>query len=67
MTPTKEAAFLRRVTEKMKDQIEILSPYLGSAKPITYRCKQCDEIKTIPRAGELVRKKKSSNACKNVF
>ncbi|MDU9693452.1 hypothetical protein O0Q50_19955 [Priestia aryabhattai] len=67
MTPTKEAAFLRRVTEKMKDQIEILSPYLGSAKPITYRCKQCDEIKTIPRAGELVRKKKSSNACKKCF
>lgn len=65
MCSVKERKFLEQVKEKTNDQIEIVSPYLGTAKPITYICKVCSEEKTIERAGELVRKRERKNPCRN--
>ncbi|WP_456364137.1 hypothetical protein [Priestia aryabhattai] len=63
----KEMDYLKRVYKKMNGSIKITSQYLGSDKPITYICLECNVEKTISRAGELVRKKKGSNACKKCF
>lgn len=61
--------FEEKIKKIHKNNITLIDPYIGSNKPIRYRCNRCNKISPVKRAADLVSKKNLSrkHSCRHCF